>query len=192
MDTTSRDTASNDMTSNDDVVTAMRRVLGRCCTGVAVITGHDGVSPIGFTCQSLASVSLAPPYISFCPSADSTSWPQIRPTGSVCVNILAADQHSICAQFACSGGDKFRDVRWRPGTNGAPVLEGTLASIEADIEFEHRAGDHTIVVSRVTALQAHEQRAPLLFFRGGYGGFSSHGTRQSDTKISATAQKGLS
>lgn len=150
----------------------MRRVLGHFCTGVAVITAHDGRQPHGFTCQSVTSVSLDPPYISFCPANTSSSWPLIRATGSVCVNILADDQQQLCAQFAKTGPDKFAGVRWSPGGNGAPALDNALASIEATIEFEHRAGDHTIVVGRVTALQAHDHRKPLLFFRGGLGAFS--------------------
>jgi 3-hydroxy-9,10-secoandrosta-1,3,5(10)-triene-9,17-dione monooxygenase reductase component len=151
---------------------ALRSALGHFCTGIAVITGHDGQRPFGFTCQSVTSVSLDPPYISFCPAKTSTSWPLIRATGSVCVNILAADQRDVCAQFALSGGDKFECVSWHRAANGAPELDGTLASIEADFEFEHTAGDHTIVVAHVTALQAHENREPLLFYRGGYGGFA--------------------
>jgi 3-hydroxy-9,10-secoandrosta-1,3,5(10)-triene-9,17-dione monooxygenase reductase component len=151
----------------------MRRVLGHFCTGVAVITGHDGQRPIGFSCQSVTSVSLDPPLISFCPAHTSSSWPLIRATGSVCVNILAADQRGVCAKFAVSGADKFTGIGWRRAANGAAALDGALASIEADIEFEHTAGDHAIVVARVTALQAHEGKEPLLFFRGGYGGFTS-------------------
>lgn len=149
----------------------MRRVLGHFCTGIAVISAHDGTQPIGFTCQSVTSVSLEPPYISFCPSNSSTSWPLIREVGTLCVNILAADQQDVCAQFATRGDDKFEGIDWRPGINGAPTLDGTLASIEAEVEFEHGAGDHSIVVARVTGLWAHAERAPLLFFRGGYGAF---------------------
>lgn len=149
----------------------MRRVLGHFCTGIAVITAHDGQHPVGFTCQSVTSVSLDPPYISFCPANTSTSWPRIREIGSICVNVLADDQQDVCARFATRGGDKFAGADWRTGTNGAPALDGTLASIEADVEFEHIAGDHTIVVARVTGLWAHEDRRPLLFYRGGYGAF---------------------
>src|SRR5215217_5984185 len=152
--------------------TSMRDVLGRFCTGIAVVTATDGNRPYGFACQSVTSVSLDPPYISFCPAKTSTSWPLIRATGSVCVNILAANQRDVCAQFALSGGDKFKRVTWHRATNGAPELDGTLASIEADFEFEHTAGDHTIVVAHVRALHAHENREPLLFFRGGYGRFA--------------------
>ncbi|GAA1650523.1 monooxygenase [Mycolicibacterium murale] len=150
----------------------MRRVLGHFCTGVAVITGMDGSGPVGFTCQSVTSVSLDPPYISFCPANTSSSWPKIRETGSVCVNVLSAGQRDVCATFAGKGGDKFAGVQWRPSAAGAPILEGTLASIDAEVEFEHEAGDHTIVVARVTGLRAHHELAPLLFFKGGFGGFA--------------------
>jgi len=150
----------------------MRTVLGHFCTGVAVITGHDGDRPLGFACQSVTSVSLDPPYVSFCPAHTSSSWPAIRATGRLCINILAADQHDVCAQFGVSGGDKFARVDWSAGDNGAPVLHGALATIEADLEFEHTAGDHTIAVAHVTGLRASEGRRPLLFYRGSYGRFA--------------------
>ncbi|CDO10926.1 flavin reductase [Mycolicibacterium cosmeticum] len=150
----------------------MRKVLGHFCTGIAVITGHDGQRPLGFTCQSVTSVSLEPPYVSFCPALASTSWPLIRATGRMCINILADDQEAVCAQFARAGIDKFAAVGWSPATNGAPRLHGALATIEADLEFEHGAGDHTIVIAHVTNLRAETGR-PLLFYRGGYGGFAA-------------------
>jgi flavin reductase (DIM6/NTAB) family NADH-FMN oxidoreductase RutF len=149
----------------------MRTVLGHFCTGIAVITGHDGTRPLGFTCQSVTSVSLDPPYVAFCPAHTSSSWPAIRAAGRLCINVLADDQHELCAQFARAGGDKFASVSWRRGSNGAPILRGALATIEADLEFEHGAGDHTIVVAHVTSLRASEGRRPLLFYRGGYGGY---------------------
>ena len=159
--------------SSPDSVT-MRAVLGHFCTGVAGITGHDGARPYGFACQSVTSVSLDPPYVSFCPAHTSSSWPRIRTVGRVCINVLADAQRALCAGFATPGADKFAGVSWSPGDNGAPVLDGALASIEASVEFEHTAGDHTIVVARVTGLHAHEGRRPLLFYRGGYGGINLH------------------
>jgi 3-hydroxy-9,10-secoandrosta-1,3,5(10)-triene-9,17-dione monooxygenase reductase component len=150
----------------------MRDVLGRFCTGIAVVTASDGIRPFGFTCQSVTAVSLDPPYISFCPSRTSTSWRLMRDIGALCVNILADDQHHVCRQFAVSGADKFDGVRWRPAVNGAPAIEGAVATIEANLEFEHGAGDHTIVVAQVTGLHASDDRLPLLFYRGGYGGLA--------------------
>ena len=150
----------------------MRSVLGHFCTGVAVIAGHDGDRPAGFACQSVTSVSLDPPYVSFCPARTSSSWPVIRSTGRLCINVLADDQRDICGQFATSNADKFAGIGWAPGDNGAPYLHGVLASIEAEVAFEHEAGAHTIVIARVTGLRAHQKRRPLLFYRGDYGGLA--------------------
>src|SRR5690348_331851 len=93
---------------------SMRDVLGRFCAGTAVITASDGIRPYGFTCQSVTSVSLDPPYISFCPARTSKTWPLIREIGALCVNVLAHDQGRLCTQFAVSAADKFLGVRWRP------------------------------------------------------------------------------
>lgn len=151
----------------------LRNVLGNFCTGVTVITAHDGERPYGFACQSVTSLSLEPPFVSFCPAKTSSSWPAMRDAGSVCINVLAGDQHDLCSRFACSGGDKFAGAEWSHGANDAPALHGVIARIEAELEFEHDAGDHTIAVCRVTSLDAGRGVEPLLFFRGGYGSFAS-------------------
>jgi flavin reductase (DIM6/NTAB) family NADH-FMN oxidoreductase RutF len=149
-----------------------KSVLGHFCTGVTVVTAHDGTSPHGFTCQSFVSLSLEPPYVSFCPAHTSTSWPHLRASERVCINVLAHDQRDVCRTFATSGGDKFADVGWSYADNGAPALDGALAQVEATVEVEHDAGDHTIVVARVTGLRALRDAPPLLVYRGGLGLFA--------------------
>ncbi|MFC4603868.1 flavin reductase family protein [Rhodococcus kronopolitis] len=150
----------------------LKKVMSHFCTGVAVITAHDGDRPLGFACQSVVSVSLDPAYISFCPAKTSTSWPLLREAGKLCINILAHDQKDVCSNFAVSGGDKFAQIDWSPADNGAPALAGSLARIEATVELEHDAGDHTIVLARISGLTADADGSPLLFFKGGYGGFA--------------------
>ncbi|MFD4294740.1 flavin reductase family protein [Rhodococcus sp. NPDC058505] len=159
--------------SGPDAAT-LRKVMSHFCTGVAVITAHDGERPLGFTCQSVVSLSLEPPFVSFCPTKTSKSWPLLREARHLCINVLAHDQKDICGQFATSGADKFAGVSWSTAPNGAPALDGTLARIDATVEVEHDAGDHTIVIARITDLTADVDRQPLLFFKGGYGDFAAH------------------
>ncbi len=159
--------------SGPDAAT-LRQVMGHFCTGVAVITAHDGERPLGFTCQSVVSLSLEPPFVSFCPTKTSTSWPLLREARHLCINVLAHDQKEIASGFARSGADKFAGVSWSPAPNGAPALDGTLARIDATLEVEHDAGDHTIVIARITDLTADIERQPLLFFKGGFGDFAAH------------------
>ncbi|MFJ5595235.1 flavin reductase family protein [Streptomyces noursei] len=158
-------------TSFDDA--AMRDTLSRFCTGVAVITAiqSDG-QPAGMAVQSFSSVSLDPPLVCFCPAGTSTTWPKISAAGRFAVNVLAADQEDLCRQFAVTGGDKFTDVDWRSGVNGAPLLTAALATIECELADVLPGGDHLIALGRVTALTPPErlrETSPLLYFRRAYG-----------------------
>src|SRR4051794_13028371 len=151
-----------------------RTVLGHFPTGVAVVTGIDGEgNPAGMAVGSFTSVSLDPPLVAFMPDRSSTSWPKFRDSGSFCVNILGAEQESVCRIFATRGGDKFASLPWHPGSSGSPILDGVLAWIDCDTEVVHEAGDHFIVIGRVRELDIGTPALPLVFFQGGYGRFSS-------------------
>src|SRR5918992_752038 len=105
----------------------MGEVLGHFVSGIVVVPAAPPAGPIGFTCQSFASLSLDPPLITFAPARTSSTWPRIRAAGTFCVNVLAADHQELSAGFARSGNDKgvdkFAGVSWRRGPSGAPVLD---------------------------------------------------------------------
>jgi 3-hydroxy-9,10-secoandrosta-1,3,5(10)-triene-9,17-dione monooxygenase reductase component len=148
-----------------------RRVLGHFCTGVTVITTADDDGPAGFACQSFAAVSLEPPLVLFCPSRASATWPRIARAGHFCANVLAADQRELARIFAVSGATgaaRFAGVPWSPSPAGAPVLDGALTWVECAVQTVHEAGDHYLVIGRVTALGECRAGRPLLFYRGRY------------------------
>ena len=148
-----------------------RAVLGHFASGVVLVTGMHEEKPAGFTCQSFFSLSLDPPLVAIAPGKSSTSWPKVAHARSFCVNVLSSEQEDMAWTFSQSGTDKFAGVGWSAGANGAPRLHGSLAWLECTIEEEHEAGDHWLVTARVTDLeQGHGQ--PLLFYRGGFGGFA--------------------
>jgi flavin reductase (DIM6/NTAB) family NADH-FMN oxidoreductase RutF len=147
----------------------MREVLGHFVSGVVVVTAAGPAGPVGFTCQSFASLSLDPPLVTFAPSRSSSTWPRIREIGRFCVNVLAADHEELSAGFARSGVDKFAGVPWRPAPSGAPVLDGVSAWIDCTLWNEYDGGDHTIAVGEVRDLGADPARLPLLYYRGAYG-----------------------
>ena len=127
---------------------------------------------MGLAVNSFTSVSLDPPLVAFCVGRTSTTWPRIRAAGGSRVNILADDQE------ACRAGSRrprrrrpLRGHRLAPVAAGAPVLDGALAWIDATVEAEHAAGDHVMVIGRVTGLEVAREGAPLVFYRGGYGRF---------------------
>lgn len=149
----------------------LRTTLGQFATGVVIATGCLEGEPFGFAAQSFASLSLDPPLVALCPAKSSTSWPKLQASGNFCINILGEDQQSVCDIFAQTGIDKFAEIGWQPGETGSPVLAGILAYIDCELAVEHDAGDHTVAIGRVKDLGIlDDQRGPLVFFRGGYGG----------------------
>lgn len=147
----------------------LRDALGRFCSGVTVVTGSVAGEPVGFTCQSFTSVSLDPPLVAITVQRTSTSWPRLRPTGRLVINVLADHQAALSSQFARRGGDRWAQVAWHAGRLGGPVLDECLLAVECVVAAEHDAGDHVLVLARVHTLHTPRTAAdPLVFFRGDY------------------------
>lgn len=146
-----------------------REVLGRFCTGVTVVTAVDGGRPVGFACQAFAALSLDPPMVLFCPARTSTTWQAIQRAGRFCVNVLGGHQQELSQRFGGRDPDKFAGVSWSPSPAGAPILDGVLTWVDADVATVYDGGDHHIVLGRVTDLGClNGGDPPLLFYRGGY------------------------
>ncbi len=154
--------------------TTFRNVMGRYPTGVTLVAGLDEQGePLGMVVGTLTSVSLDPPLVAFLPSKTSSSWAKMRHLRRVCINVLAADQEALCRTFASKAvEDKWAGVAWHPAPSGAPVIEGSVAWIDCEIEEVLERGDHYIVLTRVEGMAAARSVSPLTFVRGGYGRFS--------------------
>jgi len=157
-----------------------RDVLGRFCTGVTIISAVHEREPVGFACQSFASLSLEPPLVSVAVAETSATGRRIEQTGAFCATVLRADQAALCRGFGRSGADKFAGVAWSPAeVTGSPRIGGGLAWVDCRIESVVPAGDHRIVVGRVVDLSVPEEgeegeegedAGPLLFYRGSFLG----------------------
>ena len=161
---------SEDVVVIDDAA-RFRQILGSFPTGVTVVTTLQDDRPVGLAAGSFFSVSLDPPLVGFCVTTTSNTWPAIERSGSFGVSILADDQTDICRRLAGKGADKFNGVPWSPApVTGSPLLDGAVAHLDCDLEQQHLAGDHWIVVGRVRALDLHRGEAdPLVFCRGAFG-----------------------
>jgi flavin reductase (DIM6/NTAB) family NADH-FMN oxidoreductase RutF len=151
-----------------------RHVLGHFPTGVAAVTSLDEAGdPVGMIVGSFTSVSLDPPLVAFLPAKSSSTAPKIVGSGRFCVNVLGAHQEQVSRAFTTAGPRKFDEVPWHSAPdNGLPRLSDAIAWIECAVAAVHDAGDHQIVVGRVTALDAPGAALPLLFFQSGYGRFA--------------------
>jgi 3-hydroxy-9,10-secoandrosta-1,3,5(10)-triene-9,17-dione monooxygenase reductase component len=147
-----------------------RTTLGHYASGITIISGREDGEPIGFTCQSFYSVSVAPPLVSFSVMLNSTTYPRIRETGAFGVNVLSHEQHEISNQFARKGTDKWAGIDWEPSDHGNPIIAGTLMWLDCEIYAEYEAGDHYIVIGHVREMSPPDWHTgqPLLYFKGQY------------------------
>jgi len=151
-----------------------RRVLGNFPTGVAVITAHtpdDG--DVGMVVGSFTSVSLDPPLVAFLPMKTSGSYRKLAGSKTFCVNFLGAHQEALCRLFASKVPDKFSGLDYGRAPSGSPIIPDVIGWVDCEVEAVHDAGDHDIVIGRVVALSGGSAVPPLVFFRGGYGRFST-------------------
>ena len=148
---------------------SFRDALGRFATGVAFVTAAPGGEPTGLIVNSLTSVSLEPPLVSFCPPSSSLTWSRMRRTRRFGVNVLGRGHERFARRASPAGAERFAGVRWEPGHGGVPLVTDALASLECEIVAEHPAGDHWIVVGRVDEVRFSPSMDPLVFFDGAFG-----------------------
>ncbi|MGW0364322.1 flavin reductase family protein [Streptomyces sp. NPDC002990] len=164
--------------SNDEFLAAMSRLAA----GVCLITAHE--TPLtaegprgedaGMTATAFMSVSLDPPLVVVSLREGSRMDDLLAEQPLWGVSVLADHQVQVASRFAMKGriSDRllFADLPYvRGAVSGAPLLTGSLATLECRTENRVAAGDHTLVVGRVltTALPAADA-PPLTYFRGRY------------------------
>jgi 3-hydroxy-9,10-secoandrosta-1,3,5(10)-triene-9,17-dione monooxygenase reductase component len=146
-----------------------RDALGRFATGVALVTAAPDGEPAGLIVNSLASVSLEPPLVSFCPSRNSLTWSRMRRARRFGVNVLGREHEQFVRRASPAGADRFAGLDWALGRHGVPLVADALATLECEIVAEHPAGDHWIVVGRVAGARSSSVDEPLVFFAGAFG-----------------------
>ena len=159
------------MQQTDVSAADFRHAIGHFATGVTVVTSVDADGqPVGTTANAVSSLSLDPPLVLVCFDRSSQTLAAVRGHGAFAVNVLAAPQRHLSANFARRGlAAAWDDVQHRPGLTGSPRLAGVLAALECTVEHYLPGGDHEIVVGRVRDVETTgDDAAPLVFWRGGY------------------------
>jgi flavin reductase (DIM6/NTAB) family NADH-FMN oxidoreductase RutF len=164
---------ASDLTTRAANVSAaeFRHAMGHFATGVTVVTTLDpDGQPVGTTASAVSSLSLEPPLILVCFDLASMTLRAVRSHRTFVVNVLAAPQQQLSANFARRGlAADWDGIAHRPGLFGSPRLHGVLAAVECTVEHYLPGGDHEIVVGRVRGVETGDAAAsPLLYWRGSY------------------------
>jgi len=148
---------------------SFRGALGTFVTGVTVVTTDSPEGPVAIVANSFASVSLDPPLVLWSPAKSSRRFEHFAGSRRYAINVLSAEQQDICDAVAKSK-TAINDVATHPSHCGMPLIDGALATFECTLEATHDAGDHVIIVGRVTKAH-HRAGDPLVFHGGKYGEF---------------------
>jgi flavin reductase (DIM6/NTAB) family NADH-FMN oxidoreductase RutF len=170
-DLTTRAVDASRISAAEVTAADFRHVMGHFATGVTVVTSLDQYGqPVGTTANAVSSLSLDPPLVLVCFDLASVTLRAVRNHQAFVVNVLAAPQQQLSANFARRGlAADWEGIAHRPGLFGSPRLHDVLAAVECTVEHYLPGGDHEIVVGRVRAVEAGDEHAsPLLYWRGAY------------------------
>lgn len=156
------------MTTQTADARALRDAFGAFPTGVTVVTARDQAgAPIGFTANSFTSVSLDPPLLLVCLAKTSRNFATMTGAASFAINVLSETQKDVSNTFARPVEDRFSAVKWEPGEAGSPIFSDVAAWFECAMEQVIEAGDHVILMGRITSF-GNSGLNGLGYARGGY------------------------
>jgi flavin reductase (DIM6/NTAB) family NADH-FMN oxidoreductase RutF len=146
-----------------------RKTLGAFPTGVTIITTRDANGAlVGLTASSFNSVSLTPPLVLWSLSLQSRSLDAFQNSSHYAINVLTQEQGDLAMRFASSGENRFADVAFTNGLQGAPLIDNVAASFECFNRSRYTEGDHMIFVGEVERF-TQGSGAPLIYHRGQFG-----------------------
>ena len=151
-----------------------RAASSRFATGVTVVTTLAGGAHRGMTANSFTSVSLEPLLVLVSIDRAARFHQAIVDGGVFGVSILADGQRALAEWFANrarpAGDEQFAGFPHHVGAKtGVLLFDDSLATLECVTYSVHEAGDHSLVVGEVVALDLPRPDGdPLLFFRSGY------------------------
>lgn len=143
---------------------ALRKVLGNFATGVGVITIPFEDGHLGLTINSFTSVSLDPPLVLWCLDQAAHRYEPFAEATGFQISFLRADQRDFSQRFASLEAFVAPDE----GIVGAHGLKDAVGRLDCVVHERIEAGDHLIIIGRVTACEAADGDA-LTYFRGAYG-----------------------
>jgi flavin reductase len=154
----------------DDRGAEQRALFRRWPTGVSVVVAEAGGRRAGLTVNSLVSLSLEPPLVGISLALTASLFEVLREAGSWTVSMLAADQDRLAVHFASSippivlwDGVAVRDDDPR-------LLAGAVGWLHARTVEEIAAGDHTVFIGAVDAIEQGPGRGALVYFGREYVG----------------------
>ena len=153
------------MNSSNLTPSSLREAFGHFPSGVVAIAAEvEGIRE-GLAASTFVPVSLEPPLVSFCVQNISETWPKLKRVPMLGISVLGEAHDEAARTLAAKTGDRFVGLETVSNETGAVFIKGTSLWLESAIEQLIPAGDHTIVVLRVTQVTVDSEVAPIVFHR---------------------------
>jgi len=143
-----------------------RDAMGKFATGITIVSMNDeDGNNIGMTVNAFMSVSLNPKLIAVSIDEKASMYDRLKETKQFGVSVLKEEQQDISMIFA-KQKEKDREIEFID-QNGVPVIKDALATLSCETEQQAIAGDHLIIIARVTDIEQ-QDGDPILYFGGNY------------------------
>ena len=159
--------------SNKLTPTSLREAFSHFPSGVVAIAAEVAGIRHGLAASTFVPVSLDPPLVSFCVQNTSTTWPKLKDLPMLGISVLGESHDDAARTLAAKTGDRFAGLETVSNDSGAVFIKGTALWLESDrmgflLEQLIPAGDHVIVVLRVTEVTVDAEVAPIVFHRSAF------------------------
>ena len=162
------------LTTNQDLdPQRLREAFGVFPSGVVAVAAEVQGLPIGLAASSFTSVSLEPALVSVSVAKTSKTWPALREAERLGVTVLAHHHGDVCRQLAGPVDHRFDGLTISATKEGAVMLDDGLARFDCSIYQEVEAGDHTLALLRLHAVEHADTSLPLVFHRSAFGSMSA-------------------
>jgi flavin reductase (DIM6/NTAB) family NADH-FMN oxidoreductase RutF len=145
--------------------------MGHFASGVTIMTTTAAGRMHGMTVSAFASQSLDPLLILVSVERSTEMHKLVMASRALAINILGERAEGTARFFADNArlnGPEFVEGAYHIGVNGAPLLNEAVAYLEATVHSTLEAGDHSVIVGRVTAIEVLSDTEPLVYYRSGY------------------------
>ncbi len=133
---------------------AKKTVLRMIPYGIYVLTADDGQGSVAAaTVNWVTQSAFAPPLVVVGVKTDSGAYAAIKSARRFALNMLGKDHKALAFTFFKPSkleDGKLSGQAFRPGANGAPILDAAVGAVECQVKTIVEEGDHHIVVAEVT------------------------------------------
>ncbi len=144
------------------------KALHKISYGMYIISSKQGDRLNGQLANAVIQVCAEPPIVAVAINKENLTHEFISESKVYAVSVLAKDTPmKLIGLFGWKSGrdtDKFKDVKYRVGTTGAPVVtESTIAYLEVEVTERTDMHTHTLFFGKVVSAEVLNDAEPMTY-----------------------------